>query len=118
MQKICQKDCKGQFSFKVLHKICMRATTEMWSNCGMWNVITTCIPKDNFVNLTENFLNSERNQGLQFTRRNKLNIGFNCMSTSLQKTSSSLRNDSMQYSEVVFKMKCKKVFITDEHSKF
>jgi hypothetical protein len=42
-----------------------RATPEMWSNysaaCGMYNIITTSVPEDTFVNLTENFLNSERN---------------------------------------------------------
>jgi hypothetical protein len=31
MLKICQKDCKGQFSFKMLHKISKRATPEMLS---------------------------------------------------------------------------------------
>jgi hypothetical protein len=81
MLKICQKDWQGQFSFKTLHKISGRATPEMWSNysaaCGMYNVITTCFPEETFVNLTENFLNSERSQGLQFTRSNRLKIGFN-----------------------------------------
>jgi hypothetical protein len=75
MLKICQKDWQGQFSYKTLHKISGKATPEMWSNysaaCGMYIVITTCVPEDTFVNLTENFLNSERSQGLQFTRSNR-----------------------------------------------
>jgi hypothetical protein len=122
MLKICQKDWQGQYSFKMLHKMSKRATPEMWSNystaCGMYNVITTSVPEDTFVNLTENFLNSERNQGLQFTRSNRLKIGFNCLSNRLQKISFSLRNNSLQDSNVVFKMKCKKLFITDELAKF
>ena len=73
---------------KMLHKMSKRATPEMWSiystACGMYNVITTSFPEDTFVNLTENFLNSERNQGLQFTRSNRLKIGFNCLSNHLQ----------------------------------
>jgi hypothetical protein len=40
----------------------------MWSNysaaCRMYNVITKSVPEDTFVNLTENFLNSERNHFL------------------------------------------------------
>jgi hypothetical protein len=106
----------------MLHKMSKRATTEMWSiystACGMYNVITTSFPEDTFVNLTENFLNSERNQGLQFTRSNRLKIGFNCLSNRLQKISFSLKNNSLQDSNVVFKMKCKKLFITDELEKF
>ncbi len=80
MLKICQKDLQGQFSFKTLHKISGRATPEMWSNysaaCGM---IISSHHEDTFVNLTVNFLNSERSQGLQFTRSNRLKIGFNVM---------------------------------------
>jgi hypothetical protein len=105
MLKICQKDWQGQYSFKMLHKMSKRATPEMWSNystaCGMYNVITTSVPEDTFVNLTENFLNSERNQGLH----------FNCLSNRLQKISFSLRNNSLQDSNVVFKMKCKKYLL-------
>ena len=107
MLKICQKDWQGQFSFKTLHKISGKATPEMWLNYsaafGMYNVITTCVPEETFVNLTENFLNSKRNQRLQFTRSNRLKIGFNCLSNCLQKISFSLRNYSMQDSKVVFK---------------
>ena len=81
MLKICQKDWQGQFSFETLHKISGRATPKIRSNysaaCGMYNVITTCVPEETFVNLTENFLNSERSQGLQFTRSNRLKIGYN-----------------------------------------
>jgi hypothetical protein len=59
---------KGQFSFKTLYKISGRATPEIWSNynatCGLYNGITTCVPEDIFVNLTKNFLNSEKSQGL------------------------------------------------------
>ncbi len=81
MLKICQKDCKGQFSFKMLHKISKRATPEMLSNCsatcGMYNVITTFVP----VYLTKNFLNSDS----QFTRSNRLKTVFNRLSNCLQK---------------------------------
>ena len=87
MLKICQKDWLGTYSFKTLHKISNRATPEMWSNystaCGMFHVISTGVPEDTLVNMTENFLNSERNEGLQFTRSNKLKIGFNCLSNRL-----------------------------------
>ena len=69
----------------------------MWSNySGMFNVIKICIPEDTLVNMTENFLNSERNEGLQFTRSNKLKIGFNCLSNRLQKVSLALKNNSLQ----------------------
>jgi hypothetical protein len=89
MLKIYQKDWQGQYSFKMFHKISKRATPEMWSNysaaCGMYNVITTNVPEDTFVHLTENFLNSKINQGLQFTRSNRLKIGFNCLLYRLQK---------------------------------
>jgi hypothetical protein len=89
MLKIYQKDWQGQYSFKMLHKMSKRATPEMWSNysaaCGMYNVITTNVPEDTFVHLTENFLNSKINQGLQFTRSNRLKIGFNCLLYRLQK---------------------------------
>ena len=99
-----------------------RATPEMWSNynaaCGMFNVILTGVPEDTLVNMTENFLNSERNEGLWFTRSNKLMIGFNCLSNRLQKVSLALKNNSLQESSEVFKMKCKKLFITDELVKF
>ncbi len=68
----------SKYFFKLLHKISKRTTPEMWSNysaaCGMYNVVTTRVPEDTFVNLTENFLNSERNQGLQFTRSNRLRL--------------------------------------------
>jgi hypothetical protein len=66
MLKICQKDWQGQFSFETLHKISDRATPKIRSNysaaCGMYNVITMCLLEDTFVNLTKNFLNSERSQ--------------------------------------------------------
>ena len=98
MLKICQKDWQGQYSFKILQKISKRATPEMYSYystaCGMYNVITTS--NDTFVNLTEKFLNSKRNQGIQFTRSNRLKIGFNCLLNRLQKISFSLRNNSLQ----------------------
>ena len=98
-----------------------RATLEMWSNysaaCGMFYVIQTGIPEDTLVNMTENFLNSERHQGPQFTRSNKLKIGFNCLSNRLQKVSFVLRDNSLKESNVVFKIKCKKLFISDELAK-
>jgi len=66
--KNLSKGRQGQFSFKTLHKISGKATPEMWLNYsaafGMYNVITTYVPEDTFVKLTEIFLNSERNQGL------------------------------------------------------
>ena len=81
-------------SFKKLHKISNRAMPEMWFNysaaCGMFNVITTCIPENTLVNMTENCLYSERIEGLQLTRSNKLKIDFNCISNCLQNVSSAL----------------------------
>ena len=77
-----------------------RATPEMWSNysaaCGMFNVILTGVPQDTLVNMTENFLNSERNKGLWFTRSNKLKIGFNCLSNHLQKVYLALKNNLLK----------------------
>jgi hypothetical protein len=44
MLKICQKEWQGLASFKMLHKISIRETPEMWLNysaaCVMYNVIT------------------------------------------------------------------------------
>ena len=84
----------------------------------MFHVISTGVPEDTLVNMTKNFLNSKRNKGLQFTRSNKLKIGFNCLSNRLQKVSLALKNNFLQESNVVFKLKCKKMFINDELAKF
>jgi hypothetical protein len=43
--------------------------------CGMYNVITlSSIPEDTLVNLSEKFLNFQKNQGIQITRINKFII--------------------------------------------
>ena len=109
MLEICQKDCQGHFSFKTLHKISGIAAPEMWSNysaaCCMYNVINTCVPEDTFFNLTE------KSQGLQFTRSNRLKTGFNCLSNCLQKISFSLKNCSIQDSNVVYKQHLQKKYI-------
>jgi hypothetical protein len=94
----------------------------MWANystaCSMFDVVSTGIPEDIVVNMTENFLNSARNEGLLFTRSNKIKIGFNCLSNRLQKVSSVLKNDNwMRESKISFKLKCKRVFILDELQK-
>jgi len=69
--------------------------------------------------LTKNFLNSNRNQGLQLTRSNRHKIDWLQV---LVKSSSedifSLRSNSMQDSSVGFKMKCKKLFICNGLAKF
>jgi hypothetical protein len=122
MLRIVQKDWRGLYSYKTLHKISNRATPEMWANystaCAMFDVVSTGIPEDIVVNMTENFLNSARNEGLLFTRSNKIKIGFNCLSNRLQKVSSVLKNDNwMRESKISFKLKCKRVFILDELQK-
>ncbi len=119
MLKICQKDWQDfQNASQNIQESNSRNVIKLQRS--MWNVQCkySSVPEDTFVNLTENFLNSERNQGLQFTRSNSFKIGFNCLSNRLQKISFSLRNNSLQDSNVVFKMKCKKLFITDELAKF
>ena len=122
----CWKYVKKTGKDSILSKCFTKCPREQLQKCGQTtaqHVECTMsshfsVPEDTFVNLTENFLNSERNQGLQFTRSNKLKIGFNCLSNHLQKISFFLRNNSLQDSNVVFKMKCKKLFITDELAKF
>ena len=37
--------------------------------CGMFHVIQIGVPKNTLVNMTDNFLNSERHQGLQLTNK-------------------------------------------------
>ena len=115
MLKIVQKDWQGQHSFKTLHKISNRATPEMWLNYitarAIFDVINSGVPEDN---MTENYLNSERHQGLQFTRSNKIKIGFNCLSIRLQKVLLALKDCTLQETKMVFKLRCKKLFITDE----
>ena len=122
MLKICQKDWFGHYFYKVLHKMSKKTIPKTWSNynaaCGMFNVISTGVSENTLVNITENFLNSERNKRLWFPRSNKFIIGFNCLSNCLKKVSLALKNNSLQESSEVFKMKCKKLFINDKLVKF
>ena len=66
------------------------------------------------VNITQNFLNFEINKkDFSLPETTNFKIGFNCLSNSLQKVSLSLKNNFLQESNGVFKLKCKKMLINN-----
>ena len=117
MLKIVKKDWRGVYSYKELHKICKRATPQMWNDyvtaIAMRDIICNQIPLCVVPKIAENVLHNTRRQGLSFTRSNQLKIGFNCISNRLQLVSSKLKMDWTTQSKDCYKNMCKKMFINE-----
>ena len=116
MLQIVQKDINRQLSYDQLHVISKRASPAMWCSyvtaCSMYDIIVNQVPENVLAKVTINYQPSTRRTGLLFTRSNKLKVGFNCLSNRLQLVSRELDIDVQSMSKNVFKMYCKRKFIS------
>ena len=105
-------------SFRELHKKFNRATPTQFQKyttaVSFYDLIKKEIPEEDWINLQFNIQNDRRNTRLKFQTNNTYRCGLNCLSNRFKSVTNEIEKEWTYLTRDVFKMRCKKQFITNK----